>query len=128
MGWFDEQIREKIKNERESFSDAWMEMTGAVTGNAGGSFWGWDDRAAAIRAVSEILNFYHVKPQEIPDSIEENAGYFRISDAAVRLYAAQGEAFERLVSKRNRSDAWRLPEEQKSRCNFAGAGRIRGCG
>lgn len=71
MGWFDEQIREKIKNERESFSDAWMEMTGAVTGNAGGSFWGWDDRAAAIRAVSEILNFYHVKPQEIPDSIEE---------------------------------------------------------
>ena len=71
MGWFDEQIREKIKNERESFSDAWMEMTGAVTGNAGGSFWGWDDRAAAIRAVSEILNFYHVIPQEIPDSIEE---------------------------------------------------------
>lgn len=71
MGWFDEQIREKMKNDRESFSDALMEMWGAVTGGRRDSYPDWDDRMAAIGAVSEILKFYHVKPQDIPDSLKE---------------------------------------------------------
>lgn len=71
MGWFDEQIREKMKNDRESFSDALMEMWGAVTGGRRDSYPDWNDRMAAIGAVSEILKFYHVKPQDIPDSLKE---------------------------------------------------------
>ncbi len=71
MGWFDEQMKQKMKNDEESFSDALSELMGAVSGKKNASFTGWDDRMAAIGAVHEILNYYHVKPQEIPDSLKE---------------------------------------------------------
>lgn len=71
MGWFDEQIKEKIKNDKEAFSDALIEMSEAVMGGRGAVSFIQDDRKAAIGAVQQILNFYHVKPQEIPDSLKE---------------------------------------------------------
>lgn len=71
MGWFDEQIKEKIKNDKEAFSDALLEMSSAVIGDRSTSFFIQDDRKAVIGAVHEILKFYHVKPQEIPDNLKE---------------------------------------------------------
>ena len=71
MGWFDEQIKQKIIKDDEAFSDALMEMSSVITGREGFAFARQDDRMAAIEAVHEILKFYHVKPQEIPDSLKE---------------------------------------------------------
>lgn len=71
MGWFDEQIKEKIKNDKEAFSDALLEMSSVVIGDRSTSFFIQDDRKAVIGAVHEILKFYHVKPQEIPDNLKE---------------------------------------------------------
>ncbi len=71
MGWFDEQIKQKMKNDEESFADALIEMSNVVTGRKGFAFSKQDDRTAVIGAVHEILKFYHVKPQEIPDSLKE---------------------------------------------------------
>ena len=71
MGWFDEQIKEKIKNDKEAFSDALMEMSNVVLGCRSAAFFIQDDRKAVIGAIHEILKFYHLKPQEIPDSLKE---------------------------------------------------------
>jgi len=70
MGWFDEQIKERKLNDEELFSQAFVELTGAVLGN---------ERVAAFRdgrlvtkdALDEILKFYHVKSREIPAGIKE---------------------------------------------------------
>lgn len=71
MGWFDEQIKQKIRNDDEGFSDALMGMSRLIMGSEDYSFAHQDSRTAAIGAVHEILKFYHVKPQEIPDSLKE---------------------------------------------------------
>ena len=70
MGWFDEQIKERKLNDDELFSQAFVELTGAVLGN---------ERVAAFRdssfvtkdALDEIMKFYHVKIREIPTNIKE---------------------------------------------------------
>lgn len=71
MGWFDEQIKMKIKNDDERFSDSLMEMSGIIMGKNNVTFSNADDRTITIKAISLILEFYHVKPREIPDSLKE---------------------------------------------------------
>lgn len=71
MGWFDEQIKQKMKNDNEGFTEALMDMSNVITGRRKTVFFEQDSRTAAIGAVHEILKFYHVKPQEIPDSVKE---------------------------------------------------------
>lgn len=71
MGWFDEQIKMKIKNDDEKFSDSLMEMASIIMGKNGVNYSSKDERTITINAVSLILEFYHVKPQEIPDRLTE---------------------------------------------------------
>lgn len=70
MGWFDEQIKQKVKNDEAGFSDALSELSGAVMGREYTASMD-DERTVVIEAVSQILKFYHVKPQEIPDSLKD---------------------------------------------------------
>ena len=66
MGWFDEQIKDRIKNDDEIFSDAFHEMSGVVMGKKA-LFENFDDSNKQIQtAIYDILKFYHVKPQELP--------------------------------------------------------------
>ncbi len=70
MGWFDEQIKERKLNDEELFSQAFVELTGAVVGNKNvAAFRG--SRFKTKDAIDEILKFYHVKSREIPSSITE---------------------------------------------------------
>lgn len=70
MGWFDEQIKERKQQDRELFEEAFLGIAGAVVGNK---------MTAALKdasrvskdAIEEILKFYHLKPQEIPDTIKD---------------------------------------------------------
>lgn len=70
MGWFDEQIKQKVKNDEAGFSDALSELSGAVMGKEYAASME-DERTVTIEAVRQILKFYHVKPQEIPDSLKD---------------------------------------------------------
>lgn len=65
MGWFDDQIKERIQNDDEVFAEAVRDMAGAVLGR---SFLQAlkDDDELARDAIEEILKFYHVKSREIP--------------------------------------------------------------
>lgn len=73
MGWFDEQIKQKIKNDEAGFFDALQGLSGAVTGREYVSAME-DERTVTIEAVSQILRFYRVKPREIPGRLKDMNG------------------------------------------------------
>lgn len=70
MGLYDEQFRQRIAHDDENFADAFAEMAGVVMGERIARALD-DDRIQAKNAVEEILKYYHIKPPELPDSIED---------------------------------------------------------
>jgi len=68
VGWFDEQIRQRIQNDDEAFSDAFVKMAGVVMGERMQRML-QDDRIKTKNAIDEILKYYYVKPKELPDNI-----------------------------------------------------------
>ena len=69
MGWFDEQIRERKKNDDELFSEAFAGIANAVLGAKMSAAF-YSNEAKAQGAIEEILRYYHVKPREVPDSVK----------------------------------------------------------
>ena len=70
MGWFDEQIRARKEADQAVFEDSFQEMAGAVMGRRMSKALN-DDRQLTEDAIGEILRYYHVKPQEVPDTIRD---------------------------------------------------------
>ena len=69
MGWFDEQIRLRQKNDDSVFEEAFVGMADAVLGSKMSSAF-TSDEAKAQGAIEEILKFYKVKQREVPDSVK----------------------------------------------------------
>lgn len=70
MGWFDEQIKQRKRNDDDVFADSFVNIAGAVMGSRVSAALN-DERQIAKNAFDEILKFYHVKTCEIPDSIRD---------------------------------------------------------
>lgn len=70
MGWFDEQIKQRIEKDEEMLADAFARMANLVSDERIISSF-QDDRCMAEEAISEILKYYHVRAQEVPDSIKD---------------------------------------------------------
>ena len=70
MGWFDEQIRQRMQYDDDAFSDAFAGMAAAVMGKKMGQAF-LDQRIQTRNAIDEILKYYHVKPAELPDGITD---------------------------------------------------------
>ncbi len=73
MGWFDEQIKERRKREQDNFADAMDEISSVITRKEMGS--GARNREAGQRsqvewAVGQILEYYHLKPRELPENLK----------------------------------------------------------
>ncbi len=68
MGWFDEQIKKRKQSDYETFEDSFVRIAGSVTGNVLSGLAG-SERQRALEAIGEILDYYHVKAREVPDSI-----------------------------------------------------------
>ncbi len=70
MGWFDEQIRQRMKSDQDVLEDSFFRMAGVVMDK-------WnaerleDDRLIAREALDDILRYYHQKPAEIPEDITD---------------------------------------------------------
>ena len=68
MGWFNEQIRQRMESDQNILEDSFFRMASVVMDK-------WDaerladDRLIAREAIDEILKYYHHKPVEIPDNI-----------------------------------------------------------
>ena len=70
MGWFTEQIRQREESDQNVLEDSFFRMASAVMDQ-------WDagrledERLIATEAIGDILKYYHQKPVEIPDSIQD---------------------------------------------------------
>ena len=70
MGWFTQQIRQRTENDQNVLEDSFFRMASVVMDK-------WNaDRLAdelliAREAIDDILKFYHQKPVEIPDAIQD---------------------------------------------------------
>ena len=70
MGWFDEQIKERMQSDQEVLEDSFFRMASVVLDK-------WraermqDDRLIAREALGDILKYYHQKPVEIPNDLQE---------------------------------------------------------
>ena len=72
MGWFDEQIRQRIEHDDAEFAEAFAGMADVIMGRRLAEMMA-DDRARTQNAIGEILRYYRVKPQELPDDISTTA-------------------------------------------------------
>ena len=70
MGWFDEQIKDRIRADNEAFEDSFIRTAGIIMGSRLSAAMN-DQRQAATDAIGEILKCYHIKPREVPDSITD---------------------------------------------------------
>ncbi len=68
MGWFDEQIKQRKQNDQDVFTDAFINIAGAVMGSRVSAALN-DERQQTKNAFDEILRFYHINTKEIPDNI-----------------------------------------------------------
>ncbi len=69
MGWFDEQIKQRMVHDDAAFSAAFAAMAGVVTGKDPFDAAMADDTKRTADAVQEILDFYRVPMQELPDKL-----------------------------------------------------------
>ena len=70
MGWFDEQIRKRKAADQAVFEDSFRQMADAVIGRRMSRALN-DDRQITADAIGDILKYYHVTAQDIPDSITD---------------------------------------------------------
>ena len=70
LGWFDEQIKERMKADNEVFEDSFIKAAGIIMGKKLSAAMN-DRRQSATDAIGEILKCFHVKPREVPDSITD---------------------------------------------------------
>ena len=70
MGWFDEQIRQRVQRDNEVFADSLLSMAGVVSGERIARA-ALDESIHTKNAIEEILKYYHVKPVELPEGVRE---------------------------------------------------------
>ncbi len=69
MGWFDEQIKQRRKNDEDMFSGAFIDIADAVLGTKRNASIDKNDERE-LGAIWKILEYYKVKPRKIPDSVK----------------------------------------------------------
>lgn len=69
MGWFDEQIKQRRKNDEDVFSEAFADIADAILGTGRRTSTRENDERE-LGAIREILKYYKVKPQVVPDSVK----------------------------------------------------------
>lgn len=69
MGWFEEQIKERIQNDDAMMSDALSRIACAITGQRISMLYD-SDRMHAQEAINEILCYYHIKSRELPETVK----------------------------------------------------------
>ncbi|MBQ9384141.1 MAG: NHLP bacteriocin export ABC transporter permease/ATPase subunit [Ruminiclostridium sp.] len=70
MGWFDEQIKDRMRADNEVFEDSFIRAAGVIMGRKLSAAMN-DQRQATTDAIGEILKCYHIRPREVPDSITD---------------------------------------------------------
>ena len=70
MGWFDEQIKNRKESDQAVFEDSFKQMSSAIMGQRMSDALN-DDRQNTADAIGDILKYYHVASQEVPETITD---------------------------------------------------------
>ncbi len=70
MGWFNEQIKQRKERDLGAFEEAFVGISDALTGKRAGAAFA-DEHSRTSDAINAILGYYHIKPQEMPESIRD---------------------------------------------------------
>ena len=84
MGWFDDQIREKIKSDQEVFEDSIFNMAASVVDSSGEKNIN-DKRFVTRKAVEEIIKYYGFKPKESDGDLKDIVKSYGIMYRQVKL-------------------------------------------
>lgn len=71
MGWFDEQIKQRIKNDNDAFSEAFEKMACSVMGRSALTELMNNKMRQSQNAIEETLRYYHIKPQEVSTQLKD---------------------------------------------------------
>lgn len=71
MGWFDEQIKQRMKNDMDNFAEACADLSGVIMGKGSHDESLINDEKRTKDAIDEILRYYHVKPRELPEKLKD---------------------------------------------------------
>ena len=82
MGWFDNQIEERRKADREMLEDAFVRVAGVVLGERTAEKIK-DEQIIAKNAVDEILKYYHYKPVDTASDLKTSE---ELLDYSLRVY------------------------------------------
>ncbi len=85
MGWFDDQIREKIKSDQEVFEDSIFNMAASVVDSSGEKDIN-DKRFVTRKAVEEIIKYYGYKPKDSDGDLKDIVKSYGIMYRQVRLH------------------------------------------
>ncbi len=69
MGWFDEQIRQRIKKDEDVFSGSFEKMSNMLANNSFEYFNELSD--LTIQAIEKVLLFFHIKAEDIEDKLDK---------------------------------------------------------
>ena len=68
MGWFEEQIRNRIQADRDDIDDVVLRLAGIIVGQQALA-WFKADRLIAKNAIETILKYYHMEFDELPETL-----------------------------------------------------------
>ena len=69
MGWFDEQIKERLASDQEILEDSFLRLAGVVLDEKAAQRL-QDERLIVKEALDSILKYYHEKPVELPENVK----------------------------------------------------------
>lgn len=70
MGWFDEQIKNRMQNDRDAFAQSFADISSVIMGKSVVAA-AQDERTRAVSAIGDILKYFKVKPEELPESLTD---------------------------------------------------------
>lgn len=70
-GWFDEQLKSRIRFDEEGFQNAFAQLSSVIMGRSAFMDALSTDRLKTANAIGEILKYYGVKPAPPPDGMED---------------------------------------------------------
>lgn len=71
MGWFNDQIKERINTDKENFENAFIDISSVVLGKFSITKAINNNREKTQTAIDEILKYYKIDPVKVPDTIED---------------------------------------------------------
>lgn len=69
MGWFNDQLKQRIKTDRDSFENSFVELSSVVLGRSSISASLNSDKKKAKNAIEEILRYYKAEITNIPGEV-----------------------------------------------------------